>query len=141
METVTHIAVRVVVGTVSAGLLAFVGYVFSNLFVPPTGSGEHVLVNIRLLFVAAGAGFGTLAGWSIRDDTRPPMFLVAVVALIGGFLGAWIGLIFAEGTNHAFDVWTRHLQLTQATVLAAAVGANILPLIVSSLMLWLRRES
>ena len=141
METVTHVAVRVVVGTVSAGLLAFAGYVFSNLFVPPTGSEEHVLVNIRLLFVAAGAGFGTLAGWSIRDDTRPPMFLVAVVALIGGFLGAWIGLIIAEGTNHAFDVWTRHLQLTQATVLAAAVGANILPLIVSSLMLWLRRES
>ena len=141
METVTHVAVRVVVGTVSAGLLAFAGYVFSNLFVPPTGSEEHVLVNIRLLFVAAGAGFGTLAGWSIRDDTRPPMFLVAVVALIGGFLGAWIGLIIAEGTNHAFDVWTRHLQLTQATVLAAAVGANILPLIVSCLMLWLRRES
>ena len=141
METVTHIVVRVVVGTVSAGLLAFVGYVFSNLFVPPAGSEEHVLINIRLLFVAAGAGFGTLAGWSIRDDTRPPMLLATVVALIGGFLGAWIGLIFAEGTNHAFDVWTRHLQLTQATVLSAAAGANILLLIVASLLLWLRRES
>ena len=140
METVLHFAVRVTVGGVAAGLLAFAGYVFSNLFLPPAGSEDQLLVNLRLVFVGAGAGFGALAGWSIRDETMPPLPLVIALALIGGFLGAWIGLIFAEGTSNVFDLWTRHLQVTQATILSAAVGANVLPLVMAGLMTWIRRR-
>ena len=141
METLTHFSVRVVVGGVAAGLLAFAGYIFSNLFLPPSGAEEQLLVNLRLIFVGAGASIGALAGWSIRDETRPPMPLIVVLALVGGFLGAWIGLIFAEGTSNVYDLWTQHLQITQATILSAAVGANILPLIAGGLAIWFRHRS
>ena len=138
---VAHLVVRVVVGGVAAGLLAFAGYVFSNLFLPPAGSEDQLLVNLRLIFVGAGAGLGALAGWAIRDETRPPLPLVMTVALIGGFLGGWIGLMFAEDTSNVIDLWTRHLQITQATILSAAIGANILPFVMMGLMTWMRRRS
>ena len=140
METVAHFVVRAVVGGVAAGLFAFVGYVLSNLFLPPAGSEEQLLVNLRLIFVGAGAGLGALAGWSIRDETRPPLPLVIAAALIGGFLGAWVGLIFAEGTSNVIDLWTRHLQITQATILSAAIGANLLPFVLAGLMAWISRR-
>jgi hypothetical protein len=140
-EAAIHLGIRVLVGAIASGLLAFGGYIMSNLFVPPAHGDEYGLINIRLLFVALGAGVGSLAGWTIRDENRPPMWLATVFALVGGFLGAWIGMWFAEGTNDFYDIWTRHLQITQATVLSAAVGANVLVLAFASVFIWLKRES
>jgi len=141
VETLAHLTLRAIVGLLMAGLLSFAGYIISNLFLPPAGTEEHMLVNIRLVFVGAGGGFGALAGWSIRDDTRPPMLLLFVVAMIGGFLGGWVGLMFAEGTSNVIDLWTRHLHVTQATILSAAVGANLLLLITGGFAAWRGRDS
>ena len=141
METLAPLIVRVLVGLTSGGLFSFGGYILNNLFVPPAGAGEQTLVNLRLILVGAGAGLGAMAGWSVRDETRPPMPLVIVVGLIGSFLGAWVGLIFTEGTTNVIDLWTRHLHVTQATIISAAVGANLLIIITGGFTAWIRRDS
>jgi len=141
VETVAYLAVRVVVGLLLAGLFGFGGYIMSNLFVPPAGAEEHLLVNVRLACVGAGAGLGALAGWFIRDETRPPIVLLAILAFGGGFLGAWAGLEFAEGNLDHYDAWTQHLQVSRTTVFSAAGGANLLTLAGAGLLSWIRRNS
>ena len=141
METVIQLTAGVLVGLLLAGLLSFGGYVMSNMFVPAFTVEEYLLVNVRLAFVGAGAGLGAPGGWSIRDESRPPLALVVILAFAGGFLGAWAGLVFAEGSLNAINLWDRHLQITRTTVLSAAVGASILPLVIASLVAWMRRGS
>ena len=141
METLAHLTIRALVGLLFAGLLSFGGYIMSNMFVPAAGPDEDLLVNIRLAFVGAGAGVGALAGWSIRDESRPPMALIVVLAFAGGFVGAWAGLVFAEGSLDTINLWDRHLQITRTTIFSATAGANLLLLIAGGFTVWLRRGS
>jgi hypothetical protein len=133
-ERLVGYSFRGFMGVVLAVGLAMITYFLFRIVSPPTFGPPSLIAKVAVLSYGVGAGIGGFLCWLRWGDTWPIFVRTLVLALLGGVGGAWAG--FAYGRI----VWGETLSHggMRATMLGAAVVANVLPLLAT--IYWARRH-
>lgn len=136
-ELIVAILARSVIGTSLGVLGAVVGYFVAWMLVGP-GVGLLSTVAIWTAGTGIGAGLAGFIGWVKLDADRRENLVPLGLALAGGLIGAWSGLIYAR---EVFGADIKSLDARITAVAAAAIVANLVPGVVTLITLTWRRET
>jgi len=114
-----------------------VAFYLAGSFLAPRGA-LGVLAPILVAGSGAGASAGGVVSWVALQANRRIMVLTALLALLGGFLGAWGGHAYGSSV-YGYKVVPKTATVL-STVLGAAVGANTLPFLASAVWSFRNRE-
>lgn len=130
IEVLVTFVARAIFGVAGGMILALVAQLISwTVWVSLIGWSQGSFVVTLVIVSGIGAGIGGTAGWMRLDDGRRVMLKIIALAISGGFAGAWVGVVIGRSINE--DV--RYSQeIAAVTILAAGIGANILPLVASA---------
>ena len=120
------LAMRVVVGLPIALVAAFVGNIFNGIIVPSPVAGDILAFLARIAVIGTFASSGALIGWFNLFESKRGAALVWSVASAGGVLGALAAYYIGDRYIDHPDVYILNQRLSQAILLGAALGANIM---------------
>ena len=122
---------RTLAGFVSAVLLAFIGDLTGRVFNLTVGYPWDQVVhqNIHFISIGVGAGIGAYLGWMILNRRWYFILGSAVLVLLGGVVGVYLGRIYGPGVDPTYW-WSRYAIDTTvhlagaglSTVVATALG-------------------
>lgn len=130
------LGVRLWVGLFLASAMGIAFYLAGSFLAPRGALG--MLAPILVVGSGAGASAGGVVSWVALQENRRIMALTALLALLGGFCGAWGGHAYGSSV-YGYKVVPKTATVL-STVLGAAVGANILPFLASAVWSFRNRE-
>lgn len=137
---ITSVSVRVVAGLVLAGVIGLVGLALTGILFPATGSHQTVVIATRVCLIGGGASIGAMATWFNFSEGRTSIAAVLGMAVLGGLAGAWAGYLFAGSAQFQENLFDQVREISRITVYGGAIGANLLPLALGTLLAWRRGE-
>ena len=117
-------------GAFVAGLL---GMVVGGQMIPSPGEGDYLALAVRLVVIGLGAMTGAAVGWVMYQNDRYLAVTLLAVSLAGSVIAGWIALEVAEATVEGPDAFNLVKEISRRTVLGAALGATLAPLMFSVL--------
>ena len=117
-------------GAFVAGLL---GMVVGGQMIPSPGEGDYLALVVRLVVIGLGAMTGAAVGWVMYQNDRYLAVTLLAVSLAGSVIAGWIALEVAEATVEGPDAFNLVKEISRRTVLGAALGATLAPLMFSVL--------
>jgi hypothetical protein len=121
------LAVRSVAGLLIAFGGGFVGMIAGSLFIPSIAQGEFLPLLVRVLIIGLGTALGASLAWLTFFADRWKSGLALVCSFAGGSIGGLIAFYVAESTGDNPDTQMLIREITQATIVGAAIGSNLLP--------------
>lgn len=118
-------AARTLAGFACAVLLAFGGDVTGRVFNLMIGFpwSQAVHINIHLVAIGLGAGFGGYLGWMNLSSRRYRELLILAIVLTAGVIGVYMGRAWGPGVDPSY--WWSRYAVDSTIHLSAAVAGTV----------------
>ena len=124
MESLSVLAVRLLVGMVLGLMGAFIGTILNSLIVPSPAAGDEMAFTVRLLVLGFATAIGGLLAWFNLTESLAGTALTVIATGLSGAAGALIAYLVGRAVIDHPDLFILNQRLSQVVILGAVLGAN-----------------
>ncbi len=132
---------RVIAGFMAGLMLGIVGGWMAVVIYAMAGFPWEIELqrNLYLVWIGLGAGIGGYLGWMNLTSRRWLIIAFAVLVIVGGIAGAYLGFIYGQGAEPGY--LGRRYTLDSAIHIGAAIGAIVTATALGLINQWGRSSS
>lgn len=132
MDHTASLVIRTLVGFPFAYVGGFIGMIAGSLFIPSINQNDFLPLFIRVVLIGIGTTAGASVTWLTFLLEWPKRTVLIAASFVGGTGAGLIAFYSSEALTGNSDLYILVREITQSTIIGAAIGANALAVVIGA---------